>query len=106
MEEDGDLLGHVQWFDQLDMDLLNLDVLMEEDKSLMLLCSLSENYDLLVMTLLYGKEILIYKEIVSVLQTNEQRKRMVRDSMDVPQDAMVASERSRRGKDRHEAAER
>ena len=50
------------------MDLLNLDVAMEEeDKSLMLLCSLSRSYDLLVMTLLYRKEILVYEKIVSIL---------------------------------------
>ena len=100
--EGGDVLGHVQQFDQLSMDLLNLGMTMEEeDKSLMLLCSLSGSYDPLVTTLLDGKEILVYKEIMSILRTNEQRERMMRGSMEVPQDAMVASERFRR-KDRHE----
>ena len=43
-------------------DLLNLGVaLKEEDKSLILLCSLLESFDPLVMTLLYGKETLIYE---------------------------------------------
>ena len=63
MEEDGDVLGHVQWFNPLSIDLFNLgEAAEEEDKSLMLLCSLSESYDPLVMTLLYGKEILVKKE--------------------------------------------
>ena len=59
MEEGGDVLGHIQQFDQLSMDLLNLDVAMEEEKSLMLLCSLSGSFDVLMMTLLYRKEILV-----------------------------------------------
>ena len=46
MEEDGDLPGHVQRFDQLSIDLLNLGMaLEEEDKSLMLLCLLSGSFD-------------------------------------------------------------
>ena len=50
------------------MDLLNLDVAMEEeDKSLMLQCSLSKSYDPLVTTLLYGEEILVYEKIMLVL---------------------------------------
>ena len=55
------------------MDLLNIEVeFKKEDKSLLLLRSLSENFELLVMMLLYGKEILVYKESVSVLKSNEQ----------------------------------
>ena len=72
MEEGGDVLGYIQRFDQLSMDLLNLDVaIQEDDKSLMLLCSLSRSFNPLVMTLLYQKEILVYQEIVSDLQMNE-----------------------------------
>ena len=43
----------------------------EEDKSLLLLCSLPVSYDHLVTTLLYGKKILLYEDIVSVLRSNE-----------------------------------
>ena len=91
----------------MNIDLLNLDVAMEEeDRSLMLLCSLSGSFDPLVTTLLYGNEILFYEEIVSVLRMNEQREWMVRGSTEVVQDAMVVSEKPRRGKDRREAVER
>ena len=66
------MLGYIQWFDQLSTDLLNLSVVMEkENKSLILLCSLVGSFDLLVMTLLYKKEILVYEKIVSVLRTNK-----------------------------------
>ena len=61
------------------MDLLNIRMdIEEEDKSLLLLYSLSESFDPLVMTLLYGKETLVYEKIVLVLRSNEQRKWMVK----------------------------
>ena len=43
---------------------------------------------------------------MSVLWMNEQRERMVRDSMELLQDAMVAGDRSWREKDRHETVRR
>ena len=56
----------------MSMNLLNIGMdIDEEDKSLLLLCSLSESFDPLVMTLLYGKETLVYKEIILVLRSNE-----------------------------------
>ena len=77
------------------MDLLNIKVdIKEEDKSLLLLCSLSESFDLLVMTLLYGKEILVYEEIISVLRSNEQRERMVKG--EVFQEGLMVSQKPRR----------
>ena len=58
-------------------DLLTLSVKMkEEDKTLLLLCSLPSSYDSLVTTLLYGKETLMYEDIISVLRSNEQRRRL------------------------------
>ena len=83
----------------MSINLLNLDVaLEEEDKSLLLLCSLSGSFNPLMITLLYEKEILVYEEIVSVLRTNEQRERMVRSSMRVFLDPMMVNERHKRGK--------
>ena len=55
MQEGGDVLGDIQKFDQMCNELLNIRVKMEEeDKSLLLLCSLPPSYDPLVTTLLYG----------------------------------------------------
>ena len=52
--------------------LLNIEVkIEEEDRSILLLCSLPPSYDPLVMTLLYGTELLEYEDIVSVLCSNE-----------------------------------
>ena len=68
MQERGDVLGHIQRFDQMCNELLNIGVKMEEeDKSLLLLCSLPPSYDPLVMILVYGKETLEYEDMVSVL---------------------------------------
>ena len=79
------------------MDLLNIGVdLEEEDKSLLLLCSLLESFDLLVTTLLYGKEILVYEEIVSVLRSNKQYKWMTK--REIFQESLVVSEKHRKGK--------
>ena len=65
-------MGHIQRFDWMSMDLLNIGMdLEEEDKSLLLLCSLPRCFDPLVTTLLYGKETLVYEEIVSMLRSNE-----------------------------------
>ena len=54
-------------------ELANIEMdLEEDDQNLLLLCSLSESFDLLVMTLLYSKKILVYEKIISVLRSNEQ----------------------------------
>ena len=70
----------------------------EEDKSLLLLCSLPESYDSLVTTLLYGKETLKYEDIVSVLRSNEQKKKLTRDR--APQEGLAVGERTGRGRSR------
>lgn len=63
---------HIQKFDQVSIDLLNLGVKMDKaDMSLFLLCSMPFSHDPLVTTLLYGKVILYYEEVVSVFRSNE-----------------------------------
>jgi len=47
----------------------------KEDKVLILLSSLSESYDHIITTMLYGKETLILEEITSTLLSNEIIKR-------------------------------
>ena len=90
MVEGRDVAGHIQRFDQMSMNLLNIEVnIEEEDKSLLLLCSLSESFDPLVTMLLYGKETLVYEEIISVLRSNEQREWMVKG--EVFQEGLVVS---------------
>ncbi|KAG1367997.1 putative Retrovirus-related Pol polyprotein from transposon TNT 1-94 [Cocos nucifera] len=73
MQKAKNVAGHIQRFDQMSMNLLNIMMdLKEKDKSLLLLCLLSSSFNPLVTTLLYGKEILVYEEIMLVLRSNEQ----------------------------------
>ena len=59
--------------------MLNIGMeLEEEDKSLILLCLLPESFNPLVTTLLYGKKMLVYEDIVLVLRSNEQQKWMMK----------------------------
>ena len=68
MKEGENIVDHIQQLDQMCNKLLNIRVkLEEEEKSLLLLCSLSPYFDSLVTTLLYGKETLEYEDMVSVL---------------------------------------
>ena len=101
MQEGKNVAGHIQCFDRMSMDLLNIGVeLEEEDKSLLLLCSLSRSFDPLVMMLLYGKVTLVYEEIISVLRSNEQWKWMTKK--EVFQEGLAISKRSRKGKNKSE----
>ena len=80
-------------------ELLNVGVKFEEeDKSLLLLCSLPPSFDALVTTLLYGKEILKYEDMVSVLRSNEQREKLTKEG--VLQEGLVVEKRSERGRER------
>ena len=68
------------------------------DEVLLLLCSLSSYFDSLVTTLLYGKETLKYKDMVSMLWSNEQREKL--NKQGVPQEGLVIRKRSERGRKR------
>ena len=80
-------------------ELLNIGVKMEEeDKSLLLLCSLPSFYDPLVTTLLYDKETLEYEDMVSMLRSNKQREKLTKEG--APQESFAMEERSGRGRKR------
>ena len=54
-------------------EVMSLDVkIEEEDRALLLLCSLLGSYDGLITSLVYEKETLNYEEGVGVLRSNEQ----------------------------------
>ena len=56
-EEGSDLAEHINVFNQLIVDLEKVDVKIdEEDRAIILLCSLPGSYEHLVTTLTYGKE--------------------------------------------------
>lgn len=67
---------HLNDYNQILADLLNLDVLiLDEDKALLLLNSLQQEYDHLSTTLLYGKDSIKFDDVSNALANNEYRKR-------------------------------
>ena len=67
---------HITNFNQLVIDLLNLDVTFnDEDKALMLLGSLPEEFEFLETTLLHGKAEVTFSEVTAALRGYEQRKK-------------------------------
>ena len=77
MNEGTAVLEHLNFFNKVINELLAVDVKIDEkDKALMLLSSLSESYDYIITTMLYGKEALILEEVTSILLSNEIKKKI------------------------------
>ena len=76
MQEGSDLAEHINVFNQLITDLGKVDVKIdEEDRAIILLCSLSGSYEHLITTLTYGKEDVKVDEIFIALLGHEQRRK-------------------------------
>ena len=77
MNEGTAMLEHLNFFNKVISKLLTVDVkINEENKELILLNSLSQSYDHIITTMLYGKKTLILEEVISTLLSNEIRKRL------------------------------
>ncbi|KAE8657094.1 hypothetical protein F3Y22_tig00116997pilonHSYRG00993 [Hibiscus syriacus] len=75
IQDDHDLAQHVNVFNQIISDLARLDVKIEdEDRAMILLCSLPPSYEHMVTTLTYGKETINVEEITAALLAYNQRK--------------------------------
>ena len=67
---------HITRFDSLVTDLLNLDEKVSNvDKALILLVSLPDEYEHLIVSMLTGKETITFKEVTTALYSNEIRKK-------------------------------
>ncbi|KAE8681319.1 hypothetical protein F3Y22_tig00111330pilonHSYRG00089 [Hibiscus syriacus] len=81
IQEDHDLAQHVNVFNQIVSDLARLDVKIEdEDRAMILLCSLPSSYEHMVTTLTYGKETINVEEITAALLAHNQRKQNAGES--------------------------
>ncbi|GMI64410.1 hypothetical protein HRI_000110300 [Hibiscus trionum] len=81
MQEGRDLTQHVNIFNQIIIDLTQLDVKIEdEDKAMILLCSLPSSYEHMVTTLTYGKETIKVEEIIATLLAHNQRRQNTGES--------------------------
>ncbi|GJS54971.1 zinc finger, CCHC-type containing protein [Tanacetum coccineum] len=77
MDSGKKLSEHIYEFNKLIGDLENIDVdIDDEDQALMLLASLPSSYDNFVETLLYERESLTLKDILSSLNSRELKKRI------------------------------
>ncbi|KAE8699066.1 hypothetical protein F3Y22_tig00110597pilonHSYRG01396 [Hibiscus syriacus] len=75
VQDDQDLAQHLNVFNQIISDLSRLDVKIEdEDKEMILLCSLPPSYEHMVTTLTYGKETIKVEEITAALLAHNQWK--------------------------------
>ena len=68
MQEGSDLVEHLNIFNQLVADLAHREVNVDdEDKAIILLCSLPPSYEHVVTTLTYGKETIKIEDITVAL---------------------------------------
>ena len=68
---------HITRFDSLVTYLLNLDEKVSDvDKALILLASLPDEYEHLIVSMLIGKETITFKEVTTALYSNEIRKKI------------------------------
>ena len=75
MTEGLDLRQHINTFKPIISDLLQIDIKFEnEDKTMILLTSLSDSYEYLVTTLLYENKTLELKSILEALLEHKQQK--------------------------------
>ena len=96
MTEETDFNQHLDEFNKITMELDSLEVkIEEEDKASLLLASLPSSFDNVVTVLLFGKETLIFDEVIAALLIDETRWGNNRLSND-GQVVMVTKEPSRR----------
>jgi hypothetical protein len=80
MEENANLLEHLNKFNKWNTQLFNFGVKIgEEDKAILIFASLPPLYDHLVTTLLYIKETLVFEEVIGSLLLHEMRRKPIND---------------------------
>lgn len=80
MEENANLLEHLNKFNKWNTQLFNFGVKIgEEDKAILMFASLPPLYDHLVTTLLYIKETLVFEEVIGSLLLHEMWRKPIND---------------------------
>lgn len=76
MQEGSNLAEHINVFNQVIADLVKVEVKVDdEDRAIILLCSLPGSYEHLVTTLTYGKESIKVEDVVAALLSHEERRK-------------------------------
>ena len=101
MQEGSDLVEHMNAFNQLVTDLARLRVKIDdEDRAILLLCSLTPSYEHLLTTLTYGKETVKLEDITAALLSYDMRKKNNAEEVSQGVGLLVKGELGRKG---HEA---
>ncbi|XP_031262531.1 uncharacterized protein LOC116120703 [Pistacia vera] len=83
MKRSTNINSHIDTFNKLIADFLNLDqTFKDEHKAMLLIGSLPDELDHLSITLLHGKEKLSFKEVCSALSNHEIRKKDQKENRD------------------------
>ena len=86
---------HINAFDKILADLLNLDEHIEdEDKALLLLNSLPDEYEHLTTTLLHGKDKITLNEVTSALNNDEIQRLDKKEHRDVSVEVLIVQSNS------------
>ena len=98
MQEGLDLVEHLNVFNQMVADLARREVIVDdEEKTIILLCSLPPSYEHVVTTLTYGKETIKIEDITTELLAWEQRRK--NNAVEAPQaEGLLVSGEPSRGK--------
>ena len=87
--------SHINEFNKLIVDLLNLDeTFKDEHKAMALISSLPDEFDHLCISLIHGKEKLFFEEVCTALLNYEIRKKDKREHQDESVQALTMRGRS------------
>ena len=80
MEEGSSITDHIDAFNKIILDLEDINVKIDdEDKAMILLCSLSSSYENLVDTLMYGRQTFAMGDVKEALSSKAAIKKETRD---------------------------
>jgi hypothetical protein len=100
MQDGSDLVEHMNAYNQVVTDLEHIGVkIPDEDKAILLLCSLPPSYEHLITTLTYGKETVEFEEISAALLSYNLRKKNNAEEVSHASGLLVRGEQGRKGQE-------
>lgn len=100
MQEGSDLVEHMNAYNQVVTDLEHIGVkILDEDKAILLLCSLPPSYEHLITTLTYDKETVELEEISAALLSYSLRKKNTAEEVTHAAGLLVRGEQGRKGQE-------
>ena len=98
MQEGSDFVEHMNAFNQVVTDLARLSVKIDdEDRAILLLCSLPQSYEHLITTLTYGKETIKVEDVTAALLSYDMRKKNTAKEVTHGEDFLVNCVQGKKG---------